>query len=313
MIYEYAVEPACLADWENFRYLTENFGVSHGRLVSKFPSDWAKRVIEEINANKHSYIEGQQWIEELKRLKKHALIRSSRSYDGSREWVENALYQHEKGKPFHAIIVKDSSELPQYVLEVKRLSNSIPKWKTRRESRILRTAKELGKAVFLLLRMSNQIFFVDKLFAEQMTNNDNDRWLTTLSHFIHLATVNRDKPPVFEYHSEGKILSLPEMNEFKISCRNHLAKLLPLGTNLKLKLWTEWCSGKDFFHGRYILTDRGGVRIDWGLDQSKYGEKTEQRTDVTLLDEDMWKETWELFQADAKSFQFLDCIEINGN
>jgi hypothetical protein len=58
MLHEYAVDPACLGDWQNFRFLMGAFGVSQGRLVSQFPKDWVKRVCESCGS--FSFIQRQK-------------------------------------------------------------------------------------------------------------------------------------------------------------------------------------------------------------------------------------------------------------
>lgn len=51
MIREYAVEPRLLATWERFRYITEKFGVSEGRLISRYPKNWIKKVYDSLEEN----------------------------------------------------------------------------------------------------------------------------------------------------------------------------------------------------------------------------------------------------------------------
>lgn len=304
MLYEYAIEPRALTNWKDFRYVIEQFGISQGRLVSDFPKGWPEKIIKCCNS--FSFVQKKIMEIELIRIKKHALIQNGRSYDITMEWLENALAQHNKVKPFRAIIANYAGDSPDYVFEVDALTKSEPLWKVPREERKLRTASVLGDAVFHLLRMSKQIYFVDKMFADQMNSSDEkDRWLTALAHFIKISTDDRESLPIFEYHSEGRILEPAEYRVLEANCKNSVEKLLPAGTSIKLIRWTQWYSGKDFFHSRYILTERGGIRIDWGLDESKCGVKTEQKTDVTLLDDDIWEEYWKLFQKENKTFQRL--------
>jgi len=50
--------------------------------------------------------------------------------------------------------------------------------------------------------------------------------------------------------------------------------------------------GGETFHARYVLTERGGIRFDVGLDEGPVGETT----DVTLLDTQLHITRWNDFQ-----------------
>lgn len=311
MLYEYAVEPGSLAEWKDFRYLIEGVGLSHGRLISQFPKDWPRKVFDACAA--FTFVQKQQLQIELERVKKRALIRSNRAYDGSLPWIDNAINQHEVGKPFHAVIVKDAVGQAEYVVGIDDLSASNPLWKTRREDKIYRTPAALGEAISYLLSMSSRILFVDKMYHPA-----EPRWQETLVHFIGLASNGRT-PPVFEYHSEIDVESLGKpaeqrRQEYQQLCDRLLGPLLPSNTSIHLHRWTKWNNNSDFFHARYILTEKGGARIDWGLDAGK----PRQKTDVTLLDDDMWEQTWNLFQVDeqgnqkSNDFQWIDMVAVGG-
>lgn len=308
MLYEYAVEPACLSEWHNFRYLLENFGVSHGRLISQFPKDWPRKVFDACTS--FSFRQRQQLQIELDRIKKHALVRSDRVCQKA-TWLESAIEQHAVGKPFHAIIVKEAEGKPDYVLRADDLSNNNKLWKTKREDKIARTPTDLGNAIRHLLCMSDRILFVDKMYHPAKS-----RWQETLIHFIKIASEGRT-PPSFEYHCEIDNDSLGKnaaqrIMDYQLIGDKMLKPDLPTGTSIRLHRWTKWTDKSDFFHARYILTDRGGVRIDWGLDSGKPG----QNTDVSLLDDEMWAQTWELFQFDdagkqkSSQFQWIDSVEV---
>ena len=58
MLYEFAVEPSCLDSWQTFRYLIEKFGVSHGRLISRFPKDWIRKVMENCSCGSFTFAGG---------------------------------------------------------------------------------------------------------------------------------------------------------------------------------------------------------------------------------------------------------------
>jgi len=81
MLYEFAVEPTCLDNWQTFRYLIEQFGVSHGRLISRFPKDWIRLVIEHCSCGSFTFKQKQLIGIEMQRIKRDALIRSGRNYE----------------------------------------------------------------------------------------------------------------------------------------------------------------------------------------------------------------------------------------
>ncbi|HIH37056.1 MAG TPA: hypothetical protein HA232_04030 [Methanocellales archaeon] len=150
--------------------------------------------------------------------------------------------------------------------------------------------------------------FVDKLF-----DPENEKWKDTLAHFITLALDERKNIPLFEYHFEIKPSDLGQSEEKRLAsfhekCESCLKAILPPGTTLTLKRWTRWHDQSDFFHGRYILTNKGGIRIDWGLDSGKVGEKT----DIALLDDDLCQELLRSFKNEDKNYQLIDMITLEG-
>jgi len=47
MLFEYAVEPQAIgSSWQTFLYLIEKFGFDRGRLISRLPGKWEKKVIQ---------------------------------------------------------------------------------------------------------------------------------------------------------------------------------------------------------------------------------------------------------------------------
>ena len=306
MIYEFAVDPACLNDWQTFRYLMEQFGVSRGRMVSQFPKDWVKQAYGSCST--FTFRQKRDLERELKRLKRHGLIRSGREFEKSKDWISNALSQFEKGHPFHAVIVDNIANPPDRVLLATELTQTDPYWDVRREIRVNRTAEALGGAVGGLLTIARRIIFVDKMFEPASR-----KWQTSMERFISLALQNRETPPIFEYHTKidndeyGKQAE-QRTSDFLDDCTRFLSGLLPQGVSIKIVRWDRHTQG-DFFHERYILTEKGGVRIDWGLDVGKPGETTL----ISLLDDDIWKQSWNCFQKDATTFQFVDAVTVEGS
>lgn len=302
MLYEYAVDPGCLGEWEMFKYLIEQFGTSYGRLISDFPEDWLKLVDEVCKG--FSFRRRQIMALEFIRLKEQALIRSGRPYDFNQTWKKNSIDQHQI-MPFHAIITERNGEDPDYVLHAADIAKETPLWKVPREDAILRIPEALGAAAAPLLKMSRRILFVDKLFDPVIK-----KWQITLRHFIELAVNGRENLPSLEYHfkidDEDLMLGGKEM-ELEQYCDECLANEIPTGIELRMFRWDDKPGGAGM-HARYVLTERGGIRIDWGLDKGQMGQKT----DVSLLDEDLWKERWLNYQEGSVELDLIEIASIIG-
>jgi len=302
MLHEYAIDPNCLRDWQSFKILIGAFGVSQGRLVSQFPKDWIKRVHDSCGS--FSFVQQQKKEIELDRIKKFAMTRSGRNYDGSKIWIENAL-QQQKDKPFAAVLTKDSSPDSACILAVDEIFPHTPLWSVERELKVPRTVYAMSEEVAPLLRISERILFVDKMFHPA-----SERWRNMLKSFMLIASEGRDKPPLFEYHcgvEKDKKTKNPQQDEisFHADCQLHLKPILPFGGSIIITRWEQKKRG-DFFHDRYVLTDKGGVRIGWGLDTGKQGETT----DVCLLSDTMHSQRWSEFQPDFSPYTFIDTVKI---
>ncbi|MBW6474478.1 MAG: hypothetical protein K0B14_15230 [Anaerolineaceae bacterium] len=301
MLREYAVEPECLKDWQNFRYLIENFGVSQGRLISRFPSSWMRMTYDACNG--FTFQQRKKLEYELERIKKSGMIKSQRDYDVAEPWIRNALIQQERGKPFYAILTSSPFPLNCRVLVADQITAENPLWKVSRQDDCPRTPEALGNATEKFLQISDRIIFVDKMFAPL-----NSRWQKLLVHLIKLATVGRTNPPEFEYHTQFNSKENQSPQDFSDECFRSLSPLLYKDISLKVVRWDRHPDG-NFFHARSILSDKGGIDIDWGLDVGKKG----QTTRITLMDDDVWERNWNSFQPGSEEFEYIDTVIIHGS
>ncbi len=304
MLHVYAIEPESLRDWGNFRTVLSGFGVSEGRLLSQFPKKWSIKVREVCSD--FTFKQKQLMAPELARVKKHATIKSGRAFDSDKTWLENAMEQHLE-KPFHAIISLGSQGQEDFLIDANAVVPDTFRWKVPREGKVDRTVEAMQEAVSPLLVISSRIMFVDKFFEP-----GSSKWLEPLRAFIKTATDGRSQPPRFEYHikisNEDLILS-PERRavEFKEHCVRYLQDILPEEVKLTVFRWDQ-IAGGDGLHARYILTNRGGMKVDWGLDTGRVGETT----DIALMSNEFWKTNWDAFQENAGKYEFIDKVEITG-
>lgn len=299
MLHEYALDPRCLNEWDTFIRLTEQFGIPYGRLISQFPKTWL-RIVHEVCGH-FTFRQRQIMGDKLAKLKRQALIRSGRKYNSATAWIENAIQQHHI-IPFHAIIADQNQEELEFVLIAKEIIAETALWSVPREAPIPRTADSLGAAVGPLLKMSKRILFVDKRFEPSTL-----RWQDALRKFLDLAIDGRASTPDFEYHMQYDHKDTTKTEEFYRYCDDELSGLVPAGVEIHLFRWDKKAKGEGI-HARYILTERGGIRIDWGLDTGREGETT----DVTLMDENLWKKRLEDYYETSETFDLMDKVCIKG-
>ena len=302
MFYEFAVDPHCLNEWDTFIRLIEQFGIPYGRLVSQFPKKWPK-IVHEVCGD-FTFRQRQIMADKLVKLKKMALIRSGRDYDNSKTWKENALeqQQQQRVKPFHAIISNQNQEELDFVLVAREIIAEIPLWNVPKDVPVPRTAESLAGAISPLLRMSNRILFIDKLFDPAIS-----RWQGVLRKFVCAAINGRENPPDFEYHFQYDHENPTQTEDFRKYCENNLSRVLSKGTKICLFRWKKKEKGEGI-HARYVLTEKGGVKIDWGLDTGPEGVTT----DVSLMDESLWEKRWKDYQETSETFDLIDKITISG-
>ena len=304
MIHEYAVDPAAVNNWQNFRYLMDQFGVEYGRLISRFPRKWTRMVYDACSDN---YNRGQ--IKELERKKieerltsiNHKLVRFNRVYDSEKEWLENAEEQYSI-KEFRAIVSISNPNGQPYILNASEIDATNPLWNVPREKVIQRKAAKLAACAKMLLYTGKEVLFVDPHFNPKLR-----RFTDTFSYFIDYAFENKT-PQRLELHVEHTYKS-DSYEEWSADCERNLSQIVPKGYSLKIIRWDEKYGG-DKLHPRYILTEIGGIRYDYGLDE---WEGEGQTTDVSLLSANVYKQRWNDYQNDTKTFDCVDEVVIEGN
>ncbi|GMU83787.1 MAG: hypothetical protein AMXMBFR47_36570 [Planctomycetota bacterium] len=284
MVHEFALEPATLATWEQFRYLTEKFGVENGRLIAQFPKSWKKLVYDAFSGA--GDMEKKRIEERLQQESFNCkLTRPIRVYDPAQAWLPNAVRQQQGSDPFRAIIATVNPDNCPTVRIASELDETDRLWSVSRETRVPRTAHALTAAAAPLIRCSRELLIVDPYFDPQIPR------------FRHVfQSLIREVGRVvrrLELHCSN--LRSGSTVHWEQQCRSRLGRLFCGETRLRIVRWAQRAGGETF-HARYVLTDRGGLRFDVGLDEGRPGETT----DVTLLDTQLHIARWNDFQeADA--------------
>lgn len=296
MFHEYALDPSALRSWADFRYLIDQFGMSQGRLISKFPSKWKKAVYEACSGI--APVERSRIEEGLRRIDQK-LYASGRDYDADLDWIQNAVLSH-TDRPFRAIITLPDKAATSDCLDHSSLSDETERWQPGIPP-VRRSSVDMAAAAEKLLKSSAQIVFVDQYYSCMARHS------RPLSAFLRYAARGASAKRL-EYHLGCG--SSPEW--FEAGIRNQV-RFLDLADEAELVFyrWKEKPGGEEF-HGRYILTELGGIRFDVGLDDSEDTPGI-QTTDVAALDHATYLMRWSQHRPDSKVFDFIDAWRVTNH
>jgi len=303
MVYEYAVEPAALNNWQDFRYVYDQIGVEHGRLISRFPSKWAAMVMKACEENQHLRdVDRLRIVEKLQNQEKNKMARLNRPYDPENNWMNNVEAQ-QRQRPFHAVLARNNEGKIPNILNIDDLNSSHPLWNAPKDQVIPRESYQLACCAKLLLQVSKEILIIDPHFDPV-----NPRFLETFFNLIKFAfeehTPKRIELHVkYDYRKDQK----RETNWKEDSLRK-FPPLIPKGFTMMVFRWEGKATG-DKPHARYVLSELGGIRYDYGLDEWK-GETT----DVSLLSTSLYEQRWRDYQKETSAFElFGKPIQIQGS
>jgi len=271
MIHEYALDPDLLANWQNFRYFIDNFGISKGRLIAKFPGKWERAVHDSIRASACGDIEKARLQEKLRRLDKRVFrLRDCSGWTNALDWLQNCLAEHQKSS-FTAIIASHPAKLNETVLDGHTLDSDLEPWKTDNTKNIRRNGVEMAQHLKLFLQESTRLVFVDQYF-----DPDKLRFRNPLEEFLGTAlSLPFRELKEIHYHISDELFN---KDYFETKALTKLPWIIPQGLSVKFIQWEH-----KQLHNRYILSDIGAVMFGHGLDE-RDGSGPENDT-VALLSE----------------------------
>jgi hypothetical protein len=310
MIKEIAIEPEVMATWQHFRELWEDCGVSRGRLLSEFPSGWRELVCQrayQISSAKAASIAarlkpspGQVAVKKW--------ISTTRPYDKGKDWLTNAE-KHEPTQAFGAIVAKSNPRENRRVLVAGDFSKDQAPWLVLTQREISRTAQDLIRSAKLLLEVSEELVLVDRNFdvAE-------DRFRDPFAALVGSRTSGKSWKRC-ELHLAHPMERNGNLDKAVLRNRiyhlnYYLPALIPNGTTLNVFFWIRKPGGKRL-HPRFILTEIGGLQLDYGLDE---GDSPGDTMIVSLMAEPVWASARNDYCAASQSFDITpDCrVSIAG-
>ncbi|HEY3853398.1 MAG TPA: hypothetical protein VGO67_03280 [Verrucomicrobiae bacterium] len=287
-----------MAKWEHFNALWSDFGVGCGRLLVEFPGDWRKQVItlaDRTLGPVHAHSIKTKLSDQGLRLQK-LTGPSGRASEGS-AWQKKAVRQQDGDKPFRAIVVR-TAHAGSDVLVAGEFERDVEPWKVNRQDGACpRNAKEMLSRVKLLLRHSEKVKLVDRNF-----DPSEPRFTRPFGAFIGV----REKWKSLELHTATPKHFDPDAIRSKY--RRKLELDVPKGSTLEVFLWPGLPDG-DRMHPRFVLTERGGVYFDYGLDETEGSAET---TLVALLEHEVYFKKWQDFSEFGTCFGKPERFQVDG-
>ena len=273
---EYAVEPAAIgADWNTFKYIIEKFGFEKGRLISRLPGKWEKKVLAAAKDAGVSDIRISSMIERLKNTKKIRIVDFGRTFDGSQSWVDNALREH-ASRPFRGIICAAKPAGCAEALTAADCDDENDLMEAPISRDVARVADSISDALFVLTASSEEIDIVDPFFDLRPEKGDFMGPITSLLTKLSIAGFCA-KTIRIHFRTHG---TRPPDHILARDAPRLTRGLIPHSFKLQLFEWAQIPGGKDF-HDRFILTNAGGLMI--GIGPSARGA-TETATFTLLAD-----------------------------
>jgi hypothetical protein len=254
MIYEFAVDPDLLSSWDKFQRIISLFGVTKGRLISRFPKRWERLVYDSVASGN---TERTRIEIALKRIQRELLLPRKHSWNDRDFWIDNAKAEHAR-TPFRAVLTTTADPTFTFLIDATDLDHTaLPELLKAGPSRIvLRTADEIGLSVRPLFLLSKHIVIVEPNFTINSPKFLGP-WASIMRSLLDTQG-NLRADLVIELH-----LGADKLSEFvnpQSSLNAKLGPHIPAGNRITVVSWP-----KEDVHNRYILTDLAGIQLGEGL------------------------------------------------
>ena len=135
-----------------------------------------------------------------------------------------------------------------------------------------------------------------------------ERYRKTLNEFLKCVSKN-NKIKKLEYH----LLEDPRVSQvsFTNSCMQYIKPMLRNNLHIKIVRWQKFSpqdpnAGGRRMHARYILTEKGGVLIEWGLDEGIQGDEV----NLFILEPHIYLKQLRMIDKKQTNYNYIDEIII---
>lgn len=278
---EFALDPEIAVRIAELKLLLSKFGFYEGRFISRFPRGWVALALEGVaDPNLRKRIEVL-----LKRAKEEcAFLPSGRTYDGKRLWIENAVEQH-SANPFNTVV---SVAKRPGVVHIDDLDPT--SFHGSRDARVTASVENVMSAIRPLLSLSGYLVLIDpyfrpwatntkKLLEEVLTESFGARCISFTA-FVSVKEWLTSLDRAESLMADSLPRSLGGTRDFRVVVCDDL------GTTSHL-------------HARYLFSEKGGVRLDKGLQTSP------AQVDLSFIDKSVHEDLLRTFVERPLRYQIV--------
>lgn len=300
MLYKYAIEPDALATWDKCARILDLMGFQHGRAIAAYPSRKRWKALVRAACRESTGLGDRDRRRILRKLEQSnaKMIRWGEpdDYDvtvapAEECWIRNTVARQAATRTLHAILATRDPDNHADVVLAGDVEESHPKLDVPREVPVLREPDALAEHIRTLVCNSRELLLIDPHF-----NPDEYRWRPVMKACIALAGYAVSGNPRVEIHTRDDDRK-PSPETFERACRRWIPGMLRAQVeSVRICRWRIRDDSRDDFHARYVLTERGGYKLDKGLD-----EEHGVTQPVGLLADQEWRRIREGFR-DTNSF-----------
>lgn len=211
------------------------------------------------------------------------------------DWLRNAIAQQAK-QPFHAILAAENPDGDECVLIADQVDEANPLMVAPHDCEVVRDAQILAAAMALLLKSGNSILLVDGYYCPF-----NARYQNTLRECLKIVQTANSRATCEIHHLD--LPKSPPAEAIEREAKAKFATVIPQGMTVTIYRWRQKAGGADF-PARYLLTDKGGIRVDAGFS----AEGGAQKTDMALTDCALAQEKRKALRRDLAVYELVEPV-----
>ncbi|HBR95186.1 MAG TPA: hypothetical protein DEA90_13580 [Opitutae bacterium] len=299
MYQEYAIDPTSICgSFDRFKLFWNGLGYNEGRLLSRFPSSWEKKVVKsrayrELPDGLRKKAIEESLAKEAK-IKRRSIL-SGRDFNSNADsWLEEAERAH-ASLPFYSIISEENPRSHKDVACFDDIGEPGDCWEIPKPWQVARYHKDMARAAAPLLRSSREILLIEPYFDFK------DRFTRPLKSFLtelapYSTAIKRIEVHLKHWDNESNDELFVEA--FKQRAAESPRHFVPdengdaILEKLEFIIWESPDSNR--MHPRYILTEIAGLGFENGLDESDNGGGI---TDISIIAGTSLEARWDEFQA----------------